>query len=272
MVKNNIMIKMLKTYTNIDEEFIDTFLKIFKINSELVFNILDLDASKYLGIELITLRKRLNNIYSRKILYFENVDYIKVKIEGSNRKNYMLNYSCFERLGMSGESEQSEIVRLYFVKLREFLTDNQHIFYQALNNKDILKKYNGFSSIYFFAADERNPNILKIGQTRKIIERLRNYNVGRIKEVELKYFALVKNPVLVEKCVKVKLKNNELFKNKELFVIEPFKLKKIIDECYCKYVSKDENDELYSEISELLGLYSYVKDKVNIKPYIIIKN
>ncbi len=47
-------------------------------------------------------------------------------------------------------------------------------------------------------------------------------------------------------------------------------LKKVIHECYCKHVSKKENMELYEEISNLLGIYVYVKDKLNIKPYIII--
>lgn len=122
----------------------------------------------------------------------------------------------------------------------------------------------------FFAVDERKKEIFKIGRSNKIIERLRNYNVGRIKEIELKYFALVKNPLLIEKCVKSALKTKEVIKNKEMYEIEPEKLKKIIDECYCKNVSKKENDNLYEEISELLGLYSYVKDKVNIKPFIIV--
>lgn len=29
---------------------------------------------------------------------------------------------------------------------------------------------------------------------------------------------------------------------------------------------------MYEEIAELLGLYSYTKDKVNIKPYVVINN
>jgi len=52
---------------------------------------------------------------------------------------------------------------------------------------------------------------------------------------------------------------------------EPKILKKVINKCYCKYVSKQQNEELYKEISDLLGLYAYTKDKINIKPYIIIK-
>ncbi len=35
----------------------------------------------------------------------------------------MINYQCFERLAMSGNSEQSKTIRMYFVKLREFITE-----------------------------------------------------------------------------------------------------------------------------------------------------
>jgi hypothetical protein len=70
--------------------------------------------------------------------------------------------------------------------------------------------------------------------------------------------------------MKFKMEKNRVIKNKEIYKIKPNLLKKIINECYCKHVSKRENDELYKEISELLGLYVYTKDKINIKPYIII--
>ena len=75
---------------------------------------------------------------------------------------------------------------------------------------------------------------------------------------------------MVEKCIKLNTKNNQINKNKEILKITPEQLKKIIDNCYCKYASSEENCELYDELSQLSGLYSYVKDKVNIKPYILI--
>jgi hypothetical protein len=184
----------------------------------------------------------------------------------------MLNYACFEKLAMSGDSPKSESVRMYFIKLREFIVNNQESIYQTMENKVDLHKYNSFETIYFFVIDERKPNILKLGESKKIIERLRNYNVGRINEVELKYLALVKNSLLIEKCVKLKLKKKQVIENSEIFKIEPKSLKKIIHECYCKYVSSKENEKLYKEIGDIQGLYSYTKDKVNIKPYIIIDN
>lgn len=88
---------------------------------------------------------------------------------------------------------------------------------------------------------------------------MRNYNVGRIKEVDLKYYALVKNSLLIENCIKFNLKNEQVFEKKEIFRTTPNIIKKIIDKCYCKYVSKKENEDLYRELSDLLGLYAYSK-------------
>ena len=139
-----------------------------------------------------------------------------------------------------------------------------------MTNYEELNKYIGYETIYFFAVDERKTDIFKIDRTKYIIQRLRNYNIGRIKEIDLKYLALVKNSILIENCMKLKLNKNQVIKNKEIYQIEPNKLKKIINECYCKYVSKNKNENLYEELSNLLGLYSYCKDKINIKPIIII--
>jgi hypothetical protein len=267
---NNNFIKLLKKYTNIDKDFINTFFKKFKIGEELEFHIKDIDVAKYLGVELNTIRRRLNNTFSKNINFIKNVDYIKIKTGKTDGVMYMINYQCFERLAMGGDSEQSESIRMYFVKLREFITENQKLIYQSMENYDDLKKYSGFETIYFFAVDERKQNIFKIGRTIDIVKRLRNYNIGRIKEVELKYLALVKNPLLIENCMKLQLNKYRIFENKEIYKIEPKKIKKIIYDCYCKNVSKKYNNDLYEELSNLLGLYSYTKDKINIKPYIII--
>jgi hypothetical protein len=267
---NSNFINLLKKYTIIDKKFINTFFKKFKVGEELDFHIKDIDVAKYLGVELNTIRRRLNNTFSKNINFIEKVDYIKIKIGKTDGLTYMVNYQCFERLAMGGDSEESESVRMYFVKLREFITENQKLIYQSMENYEDLKKYSYFETIYFFAVDDRKQNIFKIGRTNDIVKRLRNYNVGRIKEVDLKYLALVKNPLLIENCMKLQLKKYKLYENKEIYTIEPNKIKKIINDCYCKYVSKKENNDLYEELANLLGLYSYTKDKINIKPYIII--
>jgi hypothetical protein len=266
--QNSIFVKLLKKYTDIDIDFIDIFFKKFKIGGELEFEIDENDIVKYLGIAKITLRKRLNNEYSKKKLYYENADYIKIKSGATSAVTYMVNYECFERLAMASDSEKSEVVRLYFSKLRKFISENQHAIFQAMEKKaDDLKLFDNMNTIYFFAVDKRK---FKIGKSAGIVKRLRNYNIGRIKEIEFKYLALVKNKDLIEKCMKVNLKPYQVIKNREIYEIDPIRIKKVIDKCYCDNVSKKENLELYEEISNLLGMYAYIKDKINIKPYIII--
>jgi len=268
---NNILIKLLKKHTNIDTNFIDTFFKKFRVGGELNFDIEDKDVAKYLHVSIRTIRKRLANDFSISDIFMENLDYIKVhNSNGTTGVTYMVNYECFERLAMMGKTEQAEAVRQYFIKLRIFLTENQHLIFQAMEEKEDLKKYNGFETIYFFVIDERNPELIKIGHTTSIVQRLRNYNVGRIREVDLKYLAVVKNSLLIEKCIKGLLKGKQFRSNREIYRVEPERIKKVIDECYCKHVSNENNAELYMDLSNLLGLYSYSKNKVHIKPYIII--
>jgi hypothetical protein len=269
--KENIsFIQLLKKHTIVDIDFIDTFFTKFKIGEELHFDIKDTSIAKYLGISVINLRKRLNNYYSKNNNFIENVDFIKVKIGKTSAVSYMCNYACFEKIAMGGDTEQSETVRMYFVKIREFLVENQKTIYQAMENKTKLNKYNGFEGIYFFVIDQRHPDIFKIGRTTNIVNRLRNYNVGRIDEVDLKYYALVKNYVLVEQCMKHNLIKNQYLKNKEIYKINPSSLNQIINECYCKNVNNEQNKKLYDEVGHLLNLYSFIKDNPKLEPYVII--
>ena len=70
--------------------------------------------------------------------------------------------------------------------------------------------------------------------------------------------------------MKLILKNKQVRPDREIYKVDPKHLKRVIKECYCKNVSIENNTELYKEISDLIGLYSYTKNKVNIQPYVII--
>ena len=119
---------------------------------------------------------------------------------------------------MSGDSLQSNVIKSYFIKIREFVTNNRNIISQAMNKHKIyLKKFANFQTIYFFVSKKDNPDIFKIGKTSNIINRLKNYNVGRYPIIDLKYLAIVSNANLIESCVKLKLKSKQVEKNKELY-------------------------------------------------------
>jgi hypothetical protein len=272
MTNNSVFVKLLKQFTNIDTDFIDTLFSKFKIGDDLEFHLKDSDVAKYLKITIKTLRDRLSNKYSSKKVYLEKADYIKVKNSTTSSITYMINYQCFERLAMSGQTQESETIRNYFVKLREFIIKNQELIYQSMTNNIELKKLTNTECIYFFAVDKNKDNIFKVGSTSNIIQRLRVYNTGRIKDVQLKYLAVVKNSSIIEQCIKLKLKSKQYINNREIYEISPDKLRSIITDCYCKHVTNKENNSMYDELSQLYGFLSYVKDKKIIKPYVIIDN
>lgn len=273
-MKNNEFIKLLKKYTSIHPDFINAFLEKFTIHGEHEFHLDEVDIANYLNILVRTLRKRLNGSYTDDLKnkeYIENDDYIRIK-QKDNKIKYMLNYVCFEKLAMNGNTEASRLVRNYFVILRKFLFENRRLIYQTINQHELIAKTIGKHTIYFFVVDKRYPNILKLGATSNIIKRLQKYNTGRIKDIELKYLAIVSNKELIETCVKNKLVPYQYIKNREIFEVSAESIKKIITKCYKKFTSDDKHAAIAEELSTIFGLYGYIKDKVNIKPFVVIDN
>ena len=114
--KDSVFIDLLKKHTNIDIKFINTFFKKFKIGGELDFDIKDQIVSEYLNITLDHVRRRLQNKYSKTKKIIENVDFIRIKSGKTTGLTYMINYQCFEKIAMSGDTQESETVRMYFIK------------------------------------------------------------------------------------------------------------------------------------------------------------
>lgn len=268
--KDSLFIQLLKTHSGIDISFINLFFKNFKIGGELEFDIRDSVVAKYLNINLRTLRDRLQNTYAKTEQYIKNVDYIKIKPGKDSTLIYYLNYPCFEKIAMESRGPRSESIRLYFIKLRQFIVENQNTIYQAIHNRDNLHQYIRMESIYFIVIDKRRSSLVKIGRSRDIIQRLRNYNVGRIDEVDLKYYAIVKNSIAIENCLKSLLKKNQFYENREIYKINHKKLKDVIYNCYKKNVNVKENKELYDDLSAMLGVYSFTKNDSNFEPFVII--
>ncbi len=107
------LVDLLKTYTTIDHSFLDTFFNKFNLGDELHFDISENSICEYLGITLNNLRKRLNNSYkTTEYHYFENIDYIKKRVDKSSTKlTYFLNYKTFEKFALDSRGEKSEKVK-----------------------------------------------------------------------------------------------------------------------------------------------------------------
>jgi hypothetical protein len=117
-------------------------------------------------------------------------------------------------------------VRTYFIQIREFLTKNASIIRQAICNKNDLRKYSKFDTIYFFAVNDKHfKTLYKAGKARDILQRIKNYNVGRIPDVDLLYLALVKNIDIIDSCMKHALKPFAVIDDREIYNISSIEIK-----------------------------------------------
>lgn len=62
----------------------------------------------------------------------------------------------------------------------------------------------------------------------------------------------------------------QITKGREIFRVKPINIKRAIVKCYKKNVTQQENLELYTEISNLLGLYVFVKENPSVETFIVI--
>jgi hypothetical protein len=273
MNQGSTFINLLKAHTNIDEDFINIFFSKFRIGDDLEFHINENDIADYLNITVNQIRSRLNNRY-RVNYYIKNVDYIKIPTGITQQVIYYVNYSCFEKLAMGCDSVNAFNVKEYFIKLRKFIMKYEDIFQQSIQNYDILnnkllKKYN---IIYFFVVDKKYKNIIKLGTTSNLIERIRTYNTGRINDVDIKYASIVYDGDIIEKCIKNNyiVKQSQQLVNREIYNISADTLIKVISNCYKKHTSKDQHDNMYKDIASILDLYDFITSEKNVEPFVII--
>lgn len=254
---NEKFIELLKDKTDIDHDFIKKFCIYFEIGDNKKFKINYKDVAKFLATTPSSLLDKLNNKFSIGEIYRENIDYIKVKTT-NNDVDYMLNYPCFEKLCMASQTERGVEVRSYFSKLRTFLTNYQEQIYELFNNSTIVKDISKNKCFYVIALDE-NKDIYKIGRTSDLLNRIKNYQVGRIDNIDIKYLAIVEDPLLIENCIKLFLNKYQYKEKTEIYKISLNELTYIIEKCYVmfkKYFNKNGNlDEQPELIKNLFDMW-----------------
>jgi hypothetical protein len=92
-------------------------------------------VAEYLNITLDNVRRRLQNKYSKTKKFIENVDFIKIKAGKTTGIIYMLNYQCFEKIIMSGETQSSEttykkIYDFFYILLSQKIKFTNFIFWR----------------------------------------------------------------------------------------------------------------------------------------------
>lgn len=191
-------------------------------------------------------------------------DYIIIRKNTKKEKNikdaeYFITYDTFERICMASKATKAENVRDYFLILRKFID-----YYKTNISNMILKeaKTKPSKCIYVLLLN-KNKNILKLGQTKELRQRLKTYASGMDTHPDIKFIMLVHDPKIIENCIKSFLEKFEYKKNREIYKIDIDMIKKIAFKC------SGINNELNKLIITQEDKYAYVVFED--KPYNNIK-
>jgi len=126
---------------------------------------------------------------------------------------------------MISKCEKAAIIRNYYIELEKLLITYKDNIVNDLNNqlgikttnKEIIDKNNKTGLIYVLKVEDE---VHKIGSSKDIKKRMKQYNVGRINELPIVFVYKTTDIEEVESCVKNNLKkyrvkknaNNEIFK------------------------------------------------------------
>ena len=219
--------EFLKRYTAISTKFIDKYMKFYDMCQNKLYGIYLEDVIKYLKIKM---KKIFYENFRKK--YKVNKDYVVIRLKTKSKKNvrnarYYISFDTFERICMSTKAKKGNEVRDYFILLRKFID------YYKSNISDMIMKNmtNKKYKFMYIILVNKNKNIFKTGRSKNMRTRLNNYFTGKDSHPDIKFIMMVNDPLTVENCSKLFLKNYKTKGNKELYKVDINVIKEVIFDC-----------------------------------------
>ena len=234
----------IKKLTTIPEAFVDELFEFYGTDTMQTDFVIKLDAvGKWLNADKRSIVRTLKHTYTLNIDYIISREppAIKKSPHANNYKTYLLTPDCFKRLAMMSRGKNAEMVRSYFIeieslfiKYREQLLEGMQQDIERLERNQ--KPKGNFDPkpgyLYIIRASENNDSMYKIGRTTKsMIERLRQYNVGKADDIEVLYTYHANDVVAAEACLKAYLKKHQYRKRKEVYEAELPVIKRFLKSC-----------------------------------------
>ena len=226
-MSTNISLKeFLKKYTAISNKFIDEYYNFYEKTENNKFGIKLQDVMKYLNIKnQDKFEERLrNNFIIRKD--YEIIRYVQKAEKHKKNVQYLVSFEGFEKICMVSTTEKGKMFRDYFVMLRKFIDYYKDHFSNKIN--ELAKENNKY--IYILMVN-KDKNILKLGRTEDIRNRLKSYATGKETHPDVKFIMIVDDAKKVEKCTKIFIKQFQYKGNKELYKMNIDNMKKSIFGC-----------------------------------------
>ena len=151
----------------------------------------------------------------------------------------MLTPDCFKRLCMRSRSKKAEEVRTYFIQLealvikyREQMMAGMEQEISRMERSEATKRDEiraGY--IYVIKASTERDSVYKIGRTKDLARRLKEYRTGRLDDVDVVFRFRTDDLVATEGCLKALLKPRQLRKYREVYEADVDLIKELVAGC-----------------------------------------
>jgi phage anti-repressor protein/predicted GIY-YIG superfamily endonuclease len=233
----------IKRYTTVPESFVDELFEFYEETTSQTDFVIKLSAiAKWLNTHKQSIVTTLKRSYKIGFDYIvtKPINHIKKDPRSNHYKEYMLSPDCFKRVCMLSKSGNAEMVRTYFIEVEKAFLKyrmqteegmKKEIERLERNQRNKAVPSNAPGYIYIIRASTDKDNLYKIGRTKDLQKRLRNYNTGNADDVEVLYVYRTDMIVGTESCVKAWLKEHQYRKYKEVYQADLDMIKKLIESC-----------------------------------------
>jgi len=230
------LIEFLKTYTKINNEFIDDFFALYEPNDKYNFSINLENIAKWMNSNKSDLKDTL--VYS----YKEKIDYKIIKgvsngMKGKPKETILLTPKCFKLMAMQSRTKKAIQVREYYYELEQVIDQYKEYIIKGLEEKikklenNQKPKINPSKGIIYILQTADGIGHYKVGKTINLQQRLKQYNGDKKDDIKPIYTYETDNIDEVERCIKSYAKKYKYRKYKEVYKADINMLKELINDC-----------------------------------------
>jgi len=238
--------EFVKMTSTVPAKFVDELFEFYDETTNQTDTVIRLDVvAKWLSANKDILAKTLRKSYRAGFDYVVELNTKAQKSDprSNNHKLYLITPDCFKRLAMTSRSKNAEMVRTYFIEIENMflkyrmqtLQGMQHEIERLERNQRDKKGLGDVDPkagyLYVIRASEHKDGIFKIGRSKDLLSRLRNYDSGRADDIEVMYMYQVPDIVSAEGCVKALLKKYKYRKYKEVYQADIDMIKDLVKGC-----------------------------------------
>ncbi len=232
----------LKQHSTVPNSFVDDLFTLYAEDTSQMDPVINLDhGAKWLDAP----KSELLNTLKRS--YRSGVDFVTRRVPrpshlkqgGNNYSLVLVTPDAFKRLAMRSRSAKAETVRTYFLaveaivlKYRTHLMEGMQLEMQRMARNQRPKDPSDRAGyIYVLKAAEGHDSVYKIGRTKDLSRRLKEYQTGRLDEIDVVFKFRTDNLAQTEACLKALLKPRQLRRFREVYQVDLDIVKELVAGC-----------------------------------------